>query len=92
SRRLRLLVLERVPFGDRLTVAQALALYRRRGLIDTAERAYDVWRVIRMVNPATAAANEAREQLSRAMMQWGRDAIARRLMQAYVSEIGRAAI
>lgn len=92
ARRLRLMVLERVPFGDRLTVAQALALYRKRGLIDTAERAYDVWRVVRMINPATAAAQEAREQLSRAMMQWGRDAIARRLMEAYVTEIGRAAI
>lgn len=92
SRRLRLMVLERVPFGDRLTVAQALALYRKRGLYETAERAYDVWRVIRLVNPATAAAQEAREQLSRAMVQWGRDAIARRLTQAYVTEIGRAAI
>jgi predicted GTPase len=92
SRRLRMFVLDRVPFGDRLTVAQALALYRWRDAIGMAERAYDVWRVIRLANPATAAAQEAREQLSKAMMQWGRDAIARRLTQAYVSEIGRAAI
>lgn len=92
SRRLRLFVLENVPFGDRLTVAQVLALYRWRGAIDWAERAYDVWRVIRLANPATAAANEAREQLSKAMMQWGRDAIARKLVEAYVLEIGRAAI
>jgi len=92
SRRLRMFVLEQVPFGDRLTIAQALALYRWRGAIDMAEHAYDVWRVIRLANPATAAANEAREQLSRAMMQWGRDAIARRLTEAYVLEIGRAAI
>lgn len=92
SRRLRLFVLDRVPFGDRLTVAQALALYRWRGALGMAERAYDVWRVIRLANPATAAANEAREQLSRAMMQWGRDAVARKLTEAYVLEIGRAAI
>ncbi|MBN8913148.1 MAG: 50S ribosome-binding GTPase [Rhizobiales bacterium] len=92
SRRLRLFALENVPFGDRLTIAQALTLYRWRGAIDWAERAYDVWRVVRLVNPATAAANEAREQLSRAMMEWGRDAIARRLTEAYVIEIGRAAI
>ncbi|WP_083567428.1 GTPase [Hyphomicrobium sp. CS1GBMeth3] len=92
SRRLRLFVLDNVPFGDRLTVAQALTLYRWRGAIDWAERAYDVWRVIRLANPATAAANEAREQLSKAMMQWGRDAIARKLVEAYVLEIGRAAI
>ncbi|AHB47790.1 HSR1-like GTP-binding protein [Hyphomicrobium nitrativorans NL23] len=92
SRRLRMLTLERVPFGDRLTVAQALALYRWRGALDVAGQAYDVWRVIRMINPATAVANEAREQLSKAMMQWGRDAIARRLTEAYITEIGRAAI
>ena len=92
ARRLRLFVLESVPFGDRLTVAQALALYRWRGAIDWAERAYDVWRVVRLANPATAAANEAREQLSKAMMQWGRDAVARKLVEAYVLEIGRAAI
>ncbi|WP_439542307.1 GTPase family protein [Hyphomicrobium sp.] len=92
SRRLRTFVLENVPFGERMTVAQALALYRWRGAIDAAERAYDVWRVVRLINPATAAAQEAREQLSKAMVQWGRDAISRRLMEVYVLEIGRAAI
>jgi len=92
SRRLRVFVLDSVPFGDRLTVAQALTLYRWRGTLDMAERAYDVWRVIRLANPATAAANEAREQLSRAIADWGRDAVARRLTEVYVTEIGRAAI
>lgn len=92
SRRLRLFVLESIPFGDRMTVAQALTLYRWRGALDWAERAYDVWRVVRLANPATAAANEAREQLSKAMMEWGRDAVARKLTEAYVREVGRAAI
>jgi predicted GTPase len=92
SRRLRQIVVEQVPFGDRLTVAQALALYRWRGAVETAERAYDVWRLLRLANPATAATQEMRERLSKAMMQWGREAIARRLTEAYVSEIGRAAI
>ncbi|MCC7251443.1 GTPase [Hyphomicrobium sp.] len=92
ARRLRMFVRESVPFGDRLTVAQALTLYRWRGALDWAERAYDVWRVVRLANPATAAANEAREQLSKAMMQWGRDTVSRKLTEAYVLEIGRAAI
>jgi len=92
SRRLRAFVLESVPFGDRLTIAQALTLYRWRGALDWAERAYDVWRVVRLANPATAAANEAREHLSKAMMEWGRDAVARRITEAYIQEIGRAAI
>ncbi len=92
SRRLRLFVLDSVPFGDRLTIAQALALYRWRGAVGMAERAYDVWRVIRLANPVTAAAQEAREQLSKAMMQWGQAAITQRLTEVYVQEIGRAAI
>lgn len=92
SRRLRTFVLDSVPFGDRLTIAQALAVYRWRGAVGMAERAYDVWRVLRLANPATAAAQEAREQLSKAMMEWGREAIARRLTEVYVLEIGRAAI
>jgi len=92
SRRLRLMVVEQIPLGDRLTVAQALALYRWRGTIDAAERAYDVWRILRLANPATAATHEMRERLSKAMMQWGRDAVARRLTEAYVREVGRAAI
>jgi predicted GTPase len=92
ARRLRQFTLESVPFGDRLTIAQGLTLYRWRGTLDWAERAYDIWRVVRLANPATAAANEAREQLSKAMMEWGRDAISRRLTEAYVLEVGRAAI
>jgi predicted GTPase len=92
SRRLRLFVIEKVPFSDRLTVAQALGLYRWRGTIGFVENAYDVWRLIRLVNPITAATQEAREQLSKALVQWGRDEIARRLAEAYVREIGRAAI
>ncbi len=51
ARRLRLFLIERVPFGDRITVAQALALYRWRGAVDYVERAYDVWRLIRLANP-----------------------------------------
>jgi predicted GTPase len=92
SRRLRQFTLESVPFGDRLTIAQGLTLYRWRDTLDWAERAYDIWRVVRLANPATAAANEAREQLSKAMMEWGRDAISRRLTEVYVLEVGRAAI
>lgn len=92
SRRLRMFVLDSVPFGDRLTIAQALALYRWRGAVGMAERAYDVWRIIRMANPVTAAAQEAREQLSKAMIQWGQAAITQRLTEVYVQEIGRAAI
>jgi hypothetical protein len=92
STRLRLLAATRIPFGDRLTMAQLIATYRWRHMIGVAERAYDVWRVIRLANPAAAATQEARERMSRAMLVWGREHVARRLVEAYVEEVGRAAI
>jgi len=92
SRRLRQVTNEKVPFGDKLTVSQVLTFYRWRGAVDYAEKAYDVWRVVRLANPIAAATQEAREKLSRAMYQWGRDHIARRLIETYVEEVGRSAI
>lgn len=92
SRRLRMVAVEKVPFGDRITVAQALTLYRWRGAVDYAEKAYDIWRILRLANPITAVTHEARERLSGELMQWGRDEIARRVAETYVREIGSAAI
>ena len=92
SRRLREFVNENVPFGDRLTLAQFWSMYRLRGLVGLAEKAYDAWRLVRLANPLTAATNEARDRLTRAMYQWGREHITRRLAETYVEEVGRAAI
>lgn len=92
SRRLSRFIVDTVPFGDRMTVAQFLSLYRARRVIDIADKAYDVWRVVRLLNPATAATNEARERLTRAIFSWGKDHVTRRVTEAYVEEIGRAAI
>lgn len=92
SRRLGTFTSENIPLSDRLTVAQALALYRWRGAIDIAEKAYDVWRLVRLVNPVTAATNELRERLSRQMLHWGRTHVAQKLAHAFVTEVGRAAI
>jgi hypothetical protein len=92
ARQLRRDVLEKVPFGDRMTVAQALSLYRWRGAVDMAERAYDVWRLIRLANPISAATQEARDRLSKALIAWGKDEVARRLTSTFVREVGRAAI
>lgn len=92
SGELRTFVDESIPLGDKLTVAQMMALYRWRGALEMAERAYDLWRLARFINPLTAATHEVRERLSREMLQWGRDHIARRLAATYVREVGRAAI
>jgi hypothetical protein len=81
-----------IPLGDRLTIAQALALYRWRGAVSVAERAYDAWRLIRLANPATAVTHEMRDRLSRQMLDWSRDQVAGRLARALVLETGRSAI
>jgi predicted GTPase len=92
SQRLRPLVVENVPLGDRLTVGQVIRLYQWRGVIDVANTAYDIWRVIRLMNPVAAATQEIRERLSRTMYEGLREELARRLASTYVREVGRAAI
>ncbi len=92
SSRLGHFVETQIPLGDRLTVAQLMAVYRWRGMVGVAERAYDVWRIIRLANPATAVTHEAREQLSRAVLNWSKERVGRRIAEAYVEEVGRAAI
>lgn len=92
STKLSAFVSDSIPLGDRMTVGQFLRVYRWRSVIDVAEHAYDLWRIVRLMNPAAAAANEIREQLTRRAYDWGREELAKRLVQAYIREIGRAAI
>lgn len=93
SGQLRGFFIDSIPYGDRLTVAQALSIYRWRSAITIAERAYDVYRIIRaVVNPLTAIGGEMREQTQRQMLENVRGAAARRIANVYVREVGRAAI
>lgn len=92
SQRLRPIVVDNVPLGDRLTVGQVMRLYEWRGLIDVANKAYDVWRIIRLMNPVAAVTQEIRERLSKTMYEGLREELAKRLAAAYVREVGRAAI
>jgi uncharacterized protein len=85
-------VRETIPLGDKLTVGQFLAIYRWRGILDVADKAYDIWRIIRLMNPATAVAQELREKFTRQLYDWGRRELARRLTHAYIREVGRSAI
>ena len=92
STRLGTFVYDHVPLSDRLTVAQAMSLYRWRGSVEAAQKAYDVWRLVRIANPLAAVTGEIRERLSKQMMQWGREHLTRQLTEVYVKEVGRAAI
>jgi uncharacterized protein len=89
---LRPFVRDNIPLGDQLTVGQVLKIYRWRSAIGMAEKAYDIWRLVRLINPVTAAAQEAREQITKHLYAAVRDQVARRLAQGYVREVGRAAI
>ncbi|MCB1510164.1 MAG: 50S ribosome-binding GTPase [Hyphomicrobiaceae bacterium] len=92
SSELNRFVVASVPLGDRLTVGQLLAIYRWRGMVGVAEKAYDLWRLLRFANPAAAISGELRERLSRTLVDGMRTELSRRLAQAYVREVGRAAI
>lgn len=92
ARRLRPVVLDNIPLGDQLTVRQVMRLYQWRGAVDWAERAYDIWRIVRVLNPATAIANEARERITRKVYASLRDEFTVRLAQGYIREVARAAI
>lgn len=92
SGRLRSGVADSVPLADRLTVAQVLKVYQWRSALDVAEKAYDLWRLVRMVNPLSAATQELREQVSKRVYAWGREELGQRLARKFVFEIGRGAI
>ncbi len=83
---------DQIPLGDQLTIGQIVKLYGWRSVVDYAEQAYDIWRIIRMLNPLSAATHEIREQFSKRMYEAGRDHLTRKLAERYVQEVGRAAI
>jgi uncharacterized protein len=80
------------PLGDKVTVAQLMWLYRWRGALGLAEKGYDLWRIVRLLNPVSAATQELRERFTRQIYDAGREHLARRLARAFVREVGRAAI
>ncbi len=92
SARLRPVFEGTIPLGNRLTVAQFAQVYRWRGIYDVAGRAWSVWRVARMFNPATAATYELREKLSNSLIQWLKGTISGRLVRAFIHEVRAASI
>lgn len=90
--RLRPIVVETIPLGEQLTVGQALRLYEWRSAVGLAERAYDVWRLLRIVNPIAAVTQEARERITKQIVTSVRDDLTKRVLGIFVTEIGDAAI
>jgi predicted GTPase len=92
SEGLRHFIVTSFPLGDRITVAQLMWLYRWRGAVNLAEKGYQLWRVVRLLNPLAAATQEVRERFTRQIYEMGREHLAGRVARAYVKEVGRAAI
>lgn len=92
SQNLRVVFADKIPLGDQLTVGQVMRVYEWRSMVGVAEKAYDLWRIVRILNPVAATAQEIRERLSKAAMEGLREELAKRLAAAYVREVGRAAI
>jgi predicted GTPase len=92
SNGLRQFVMDTFPLGDRITVAQIMWLYRWRSVVGLVEKGHDLWRIVRLLNPVSAATNELRERFTRQIYDIGREHLGRRLARAYVKEVGRAAI
>ena len=89
---LRRFLITSFPLGDRITVAQFMWLYRWRGALDLVEKGYDLWRIVRLLNPVAAVTQELRERFTRQIYDMGREHLARRIARAFVKEVGRAAI
>lgn len=92
SRQVNKFVVNNIPLGERVTVGQLLTMYRWRTLVTAAERAYDLWRILRFANPASAVAGEIREKVSGQFIEGMRTELLRRVARAYVREVGHAAI
>jgi uncharacterized protein len=92
STNLRTHVASAFPMGDRVTLAQLMFLFRWRGALSLIEKGYGLWRIVRLLNPVTAATQEVRDRLTRQIYELGREQLLRRLLRLYVREIGRAAV
>lgn len=93
SRRIRRLVLEQVPLGDRVQlghIARAIDFAPHLRHLDTANT---LWRVLRVpINPVAALIGEARDRLMKEATDLAVEEVSRRLLAILVTELGRAAI
>lgn len=93
ARRLRTDLLAAVPFVHAVPLSTCLWWYRRRGLLDLASRAYDVYRVLRpLLDPVSALLGEVRGRVTHDVMAFGGDRLRRTITRLLLEEAGRAAI
>ena len=96
SQRLRRVLLEEVPGSHMMRVGDAVRLWEFKPMVGRSATVFKglnmVWRVARLVNPASALLAEAREKLIGAALGDAGNWIQRRGARMWVEEVGRAAI
>jgi uncharacterized protein len=92
ANRLRPMFVDNVPLGEHLKVGQMIRLYELRSMAGVAEGVYDLWRLVRAVNPLTAVTQEARERVTKHILTSLREDVIRRIVRMMMTEVGSAAI
>lgn len=96
SARLRRMLLDEVPFSDRIRVGQLLRLWGYRPAMASGlsygRRAWRAYRLARLANPLHALAAELRGLFMQELSATAREYLLRRLGRIWIEEVGRAAI
>lgn len=96
SARLRLLLLEQVPYSHRLKAGHLLRAWGYQPLLakvlNHGRRVYSVLRFVRILSPLGALAGELRDYVVNDLYQNLQAHVRRRLVRLWVEEVGRAAI
>lgn len=92
SARLRRVLVDQVPYADRIRVGQALWARRLGSWHGVAKHGFRVYRVLRFANPLAAIAAEIRDHWLDQLAAAGGDWVQARLVRLWVEEVGRGAI
>jgi uncharacterized protein len=96
SARVRALLLAHVPMSHQVRVGQVLRAWGYKPLIARGlghgRKAYDVYRIVRAVNPLHALAAEVRDRFMYEFSDVVQDYVLRKVARIWVEEVGRAAI
>jgi uncharacterized protein len=96
SARLRRMLLDQVPFSDRISARQLALAWGYRPAVESAMRhgrkAYALLRVARMVSPLNAVLAELRDRVMDELYSELNSKVRHRLVRLWIEEVGRAAI
>ncbi len=96
SRRMRRLLIDHVPFSDRISARHLAVAWGYRPAVQSAvshgRKAYALLRVIRAVNPLNALLAELRDRVIDELYTDFNSKVRRRIVRLWIEDVGRAAI